>query len=242
MHVNFRAAIYLAAVCSGAAIAAAPVSDATASDLESRISGIERMLEARNQVQADMQIQLDSIQGEVNSLRGTLEVHGRRIDQILDRQRELYQEIDNKLAAKPAPAAKPAADKPAIAAPSSEKEAYESAVKLVLQDKQYEKAIVAFKGFITKYPNSAYGANAHYWLGQLLYNSGKREEAKAEFVTVAETYPDSNKRADALLKIGIIAEYQGQLKEAKGYYQKVVEGYPDSSSAQLAKPRLAALK
>ena len=125
---------------------------------------------------------------------------------------------------------------------TDEKAAYENAVKLVLQDKQYDQAIVAFQGFIQTYPDSSYGANAHYWLGQLLFNAEQREAAKQAFDTVATKYPDSNKRGEALLKSGIIAEYLGNTSEALTLYSQVITDYPGSASAKLAEPRISALK
>ncbi len=226
------------------AYAAAPVTDARNSgnkgDLETRLSTLERMIDARNQMQFDIQQQLNQLQSEMNSLTGSMERQNHKIEQIQTRQRELYQEIDNKLS-QPA-VVEPAVDATENAAPVNEKSAYEEAVKLVLQDKQYDQAIVAFQGFISTYPDSSYGANAHYWLGQLLFNAEQREAAKKEFDIVANKYPDSNKRGEALLKSGIIAEYLGNKAEAISLYEQVLTDYPGSSSAKLAEPRVSALK
>lgn len=227
------------------AVAAAPVKDVRAGgasgDLETRLATLERMLDARNQMQFDIQQQLSQLQREMNTLTGTIEKQNHKIEQIQTRQRELYQEIDSKLT-------QPVAVEPEQpstaedAAPADEKQAYQGAVKLVLQDKKYDEAISAFQAFIQTYPDSSYAANAHYWLGQLLFNAQQHEAAKKEFDIVATKYTDSTKRAEALLKSGIIAEYLGNKSEAVTLYELVISEYQGSSSANLAEPRLSALK
>jgi tol-pal system protein YbgF len=80
--------------------------------------------------------------------------------------------------------------------------------------------------------------NAHYWLGQLLFNKGDRPGATAQFKTLADKYSKSPKRADALVKLGMIAQLDGNKAQAKSYYEQVIKGYPNTSPAQLAKQSL----
>ena len=49
---------------------------------------------------------------------------------------------------------------------AGEAEAYRAAYALV-QGRQFEQAIPAFKQFLQRYPDGQYAANAHYWLGEL---------------------------------------------------------------------------
>jgi TolA-binding protein len=80
-------------------------------------------------------------------------------------------------AAAPATPAAGAATPPAAAANYStnqdENQAYDAAVNMVLKEKNYDKAIPAFEGFIKQFPNSSYVPNAHYWLGQLMFNKDR---------------------------------------------------------------------
>jgi tol-pal system protein YbgF len=80
---------------------------------------------------------------------------------------------------------------------------------MVLKEKNYDKAIPAFEGFIKQFPNSSYVPNAHYWLGQLMFNKGDRAGAASQFSTVA-TNTASHPRADALLKLGMLAQLDGK--------------------------------
>ncbi len=227
----------------------APVKRGSVAD---QLASLERKLDARNRAQVNVQRQLDELQNEVNELRGVTELHTHQLSQVLDRQRELYQELDRRVsqALKPttqAPAAisvKPGpVNTPTVNYSSdlTENEAYDRAVNLVLKEKQYEQAIPEFRAFNQKYPQSSYAANAHYWLGQLLFNKGDLGEAKKEFTVVVNQFTDSSKRGDAMLKLAMVEQKQNNNSQAVSWYRKLISEYPSSSAAQLAKPRLASL-
>ncbi len=46
--------------------------------------------------------------------------------------------------------------------------------------------MVAFQNFIKNYPDSTYLPNANYWLGQLNYNKGKKDDAAYYFASVVK--------------------------------------------------------
>ncbi|WP_368206150.1 tol-pal system protein YbgF [Aeromonas sp. s5] len=263
-----QAAVALAVLVVLNAQAAAPVSDLSGNSgggvvlsgnngaivptgsLEDRVALLERTLNARLRLQADLQQQVDALQGEVSELRGQLEQQTYQMEQSQERQRQLYQELDKVANSQPAatpaaPAAAAASATPAATANYStnqnENQAYDAAVNMVLKEKNYDKAIPAFEGFIKQFPSSSYVPNAHYWLGQLLFNKGDRTGAAAQFTTVATKFSKSPKRADALLKLGMLAQLDGKKAEAKNFYEQVIKGYPNTSPAQLAKQSLSKL-
>jgi len=217
--------------------------------LTKQIAAIERKLDSRNRAQVHIQRQIDDMQTQVNELRGVTELHTHQLSQVLERQRELYQELDRRVSE----ALKPVIQVPsAIAVDTSitsqdysndltENEAYDKALNLVLKDKLYDKAIPAFRRFNQTYPQSSYAANAHYWLGQLLFNKGDLKQAEQEFTTVVERFKNSNKRSDALLKLAMVAQQQSNTTKATNLYRQLLSEYPDSTSAQLAKHRLGSL-
>jgi TolA-binding protein len=157
-----NAAISMAALLfSMGAHAAAPVSDLSGGDsavtaafgsnagaivpsgsLEDRVALLERTLNARLRLQADLQQQVDSLQGEVADLRGQLEQQTYKMEQSQERQRQLYQELDKVSSQQAAPAAAAAATAATASAASAatyssnqdENQAYDSAVNLVLKD------------------------------------------------------------------------------------------------------------
>lgn len=242
--------IAVAALCVAwpALAVQAPVASVSSGSLEERLDQLERVIDARNSAQMNLLNQVNMLQEEVAELRGVTEEHAFQLEQLLTRQRELYQEIDRRLANQStAPTNTQVIDSSAVTGDSSkadysadlsENDAYDRAIKLVLEDKRYQDAIPAFQQFLERFPNSSYAPNAHYWLGQLLFSDGNYDGAAEQFQTVVDDYPDSNKRADCLLKLGSIARQQGQNAAARDYFNQVVSGYPDSTEAGLARQRL----
>ncbi|PSJ46037.1 tol-pal system protein YbgF [Zobellella endophytica] len=248
------AAISMAAVLSTAAWAQAPVvSVGSSGSVNDRLAELERAFNARSQAQIDQQRQLNALQQEVSELRGLLEEQSYRLEQVVERQRSLLAAQQDAAAQQQAPAAsagRGTAEQDAAAsgggkasapAGGDEQAAYDNAVNLVLQDKDYDAAIPAFARFITQYPQSTYVPNAHYWLGQLLYAQQRFDQAKAQFTRVVEAYQTSNKRADSILKLGVIAKEQGDNNLARQYFEQVLSEYGSSSAARLAQEYLGGL-
>lgn len=258
------AAIVMAAVLSTACLAQAPVGSVGGSgSVNDRLAELERAFNARSQAQITQHNQLNALQREVSELRGTLEEQGYRLEQVIDRQKDILLKLqdleDQPQAAAPA---KPTVSGDAKSASSAnktngaansnvnpatsstttahgnEQAAYDHAVNLVLQDKDFDAAIPAFARFITQYPESAYVPNSHYWLGQLLFTKKRFDQSKAQFSRVVDAYPKSTKRAESLLKLGLIAQQQKDTAAARTYLEQVLNEYGSSSSAALAKKTL----
>lgn len=240
--------LVLAFLIPGVLHAQAPVSKLGSGSLEERLNQLERVMDARNSAQMALLDQMSQMQDEVAELRGKTEEHAYQIEQILERQREIYQEIDRRLAAQPQSQSQPTKVDPtpvsatnAYSSDVSENDAYEQAIQLVLRDKRYDAAVPAFESFIKNYPSSTYVPNAHYWLGQLLFAESNYDQAKGHFSTVVTDFPDSNKRGDCLLKLGIIAQQQNETEQARELYNQVITEYADSTEAGLARKRLSNL-
>ncbi|CAM5225513.1 tol-pal system protein YbgF [Alishewanella longhuensis] len=222
-----------------------------AGTMEQRLAALERVVEARAEGQVRMQQQLQILLDEVSELRGVTETHSYQLDEIVQRQRDIYQEIDRRVSAVQgnATTAAPSAAQPAASGPAvmvsgnvSETDAYDKAVNMVLKDRRYDAAIPEFETFLRTYPNSVYAPNAHYWLGQLLFNNSELAKAKTQFERVVNNFADSNKVADALLKLGQIAERENDKATAVTHYRKLTSAHGSSTAARLAKERLEALK
>lgn len=235
---------------AGAAHSAAPINDVSNSSLSDQIAQLKRLIQARGAAQVNLQQQIGELQEELSELRGETETHAHKLDQIVNRQRELYIEIERRLESIQGQSA------PQIIEPTtsttldqsygesslSENEAYDQAVNLILKERRYDDAIPEFEGFISKFPNSVYIANAHYWLGQLLFNKSEFAKAEQHFDRVISFYPDSNKRSDAMLKQGTVMQRLGKQDEAKKLFEQVISEYPDSNAANLATSRLASVQ
>jgi tol-pal system protein YbgF len=218
--------------------------------LEQRLAMLERIVEARANGQIRMQQQLQMLLDEVSELRGVTETHAYKLEEILQRQRDLYQEIDRRVSAVQQSGAntdyattpEPAVNDASYSSNLSENQAYDKAVNMVLKERRYDAAIPEFESFIQTYPNSTYAANAHFWLGQLLFNKNELAKAKTQFERVVATYPDSSKVADALLKLGQIAERENNKAAALKYYQQLVSKFKTGTTVKLAQDRISAIQ
>ncbi|PKG82110.1 tol-pal system protein YbgF [Colwellia sp. 75C3] len=251
--------MFTASAVSALAVAKAPVIDVNANSIDSsalteQLTTLSRKLDSRNKAQVNIQRQLDLLQTEVNELRGATELHTHQLSQVLERQRELYQEIDRRVnevlestskaasvTTNPMATISTAENATSYSDNLTENETYDRALNLVLKDKRYKQAIIEFNAFNKSFPNSSYAPNAHYWLGQLLFNQGELVKANTAFLIVVNKYKDSTKRPDALLKLAMVAQKQNDVKKAITSYQKLLKEYPNSTAAKLAKPRLASL-
>ncbi|MGP9801593.1 tol-pal system protein YbgF [Rheinheimera sp. NSM] len=228
--------------------AATAVQSQPAGSIEQRLATLERIVEARSDAQMRMAQQLQLLLDEVSELRGVTETHAHQLNEILQRQRDLYQEIDRRVSAiQAAPATIPvvqpdSSNTAAYSSDLSENDAYDKAVNMVLKDRRYDAAIPEFENFIRTYPNSGYAPNAHYWLGQLLFNNNELAKAKTHFERVVNNFPQSNKVADALLKLGQVAERENNKDAALRFYRQLVDKHSTATSAKLAQDRINALK
>lgn len=133
----------------------------------------------------------------------------------------------------------------AVAAPVSGdkngKSAYTAAFNTLKQGK-YQQSIAAFKAFQLSYPDSVYGANAQYWLGEAYSVSRDYKTALAEFQKVVSHYSGSNKVEGAMLKIGFTYYEMQDWQSAKSALQSVIKKYPSTTVSRKAKERLQRIK
>ena len=102
-----KAILVLALLIPGVLHAQAPVSKLGSGSIEERLNQLERVMDARNAAQMALLDQMSQLQDEVAELRGKTEEHAYQLEQILLRQREIYQEIDRRLATQPQVTAAP---------------------------------------------------------------------------------------------------------------------------------------
>ena len=242
----------LAAGCASTPPEADPV-QLKLNDLDARITRIERIV--ANQVEAAQH--LDEVQSNVRQLRGRLEELEHSNEALAKQQRDLYADLDKRLAAAAAAggaaagsasgetaaaggAATPGAAAGAAAgnAPSSVEQAVYTQAFDALKAGSYSVAITGFKDFLGTYPASALAENAQYWLGEAYYVNHDYDAAAVAFRTVLKKWPDSRKAPDALLKLGYTQYAQKQNAAARATLTEVMRKYPGSDSAKLAAERL----
>ncbi|MGL9735697.1 MAG: cell division protein CpoB [Symbiopectobacterium sp.] len=263
MNSNFRRHLVGLSLLVGVAVpwdatAQAPISNVGSGSVEDRVTQMERISNAHSQLLTQLQLLISDTQRDIDSFRGQIQENQYQLNQVIERQKQIYQQIDSmgSYSSTPSAASAPATDTGsstssstsngtgAAAAPASTGDAnsdYNTAAALVLEKKQYDQAIVAFQVFVKKYPDSTYQPNANYWLGQLTYNKGKKDDAVYYFANVVKNYPKSPKSSEALLKVGVIMQEKGQTDKAKAVYQQVINQYPNTESAKQAQKRLTGL-
>lgn len=262
MNSNFRRHLLSLSLLVGvaapwAATAQAPISNVGSGSVEDRVTSLERISNAQGQLLNQLQQQLSYNQRDIDSLRGQIQESQYQLNQVVERQKQIYQQMDSlsQGGAQSASAAAGAAGGAAAGASSDagssapaaasatpsggdENSDYNAAVSLALEKKQYDQAISAFQAFVKQYPKSTYQPNANYWLGQLFYNKGRKDDAAYYFAVVVKNYAKSPKAPDAMYKVGIIMQEKGQADKAKAVFQQVIKQYPTSAAAKQAKSRV----
>lgn len=231
-----------------------PMMAGAAQSVAQRLDVLERRVDRIT----DLTLQLQAMQEENRQLRGQIEQLQHEIALLKRKQRDLYLDIDQRIAslqqmpAKAVPAApviKPSqpalatktapASVPVVSDPAQEEAEYKAAYALLSpQQRRYKEAVKAFRDFLEKHPHSKLAANAQYWMAEASYVLQDNETALREFQKVVSDYPDSPKVAGALLKIGYIQHALGQKDAARATLQRVIKDYPNTAVADMAQQRL----
>jgi tol-pal system protein YbgF len=203
---------------------------------------------------------IDSLESQQRDLRGMIEELQNSNETLRKQQRDLYGDLDRRLAAvqgaggaaagvagagvaagavsgAAAGAAVGAAGAGGVLSDGGEQGAYTHAFD-ALKSNDYSTAITRLREFLHAYPQSSLAGNAQYWLGQAYYVTGDLDDAAASFRAVGEQYPNSPKVPDALLKLGMTQVDQKKLTDGHATLAQVMQKYPGTDAARLAAARL----
>jgi tol-pal system protein YbgF len=219
-------------------------------DLQARVERLERI--AANE--AEVSQRLDEVQNEMRDLRGQIDELEHNNEKLTRQERDLYGDLDKRIAAMGGPAASTAGGGAAAAAgaaagglavgaaaesgPSSTEQAVYNQAFDALKAGSYSTAITGFRDFLKNYPDSSLAENAQYWLGEAYYVNHEYDSATGAFRTVLKKWPDSRKAPDAMLKLGFTQYEQKQYGPARATLEEVTKKYPGTDSAKLASDRL----
>ena len=116
------------------------------------------------------------------------------------------------------------------AAPSANpQEAYDVAYGHVLQQ-DYAGAEVAFKDYMTRFPQTPLASNAQYWLGQSFYARGQYKPAADAFLSGYKNFRTGQKAPDSLLKVGMSLARLGQKDTACSAFNALDTEFPNASA------------
>ena len=235
--------------------------------LAERVTVLEQKSASQNQGagQANVELlnRLTQLQAEMKALRDQVETLQNENNQLKERNRVQYMDLDSRLArfenggaASASPASvpnkpvvtKPVSSKPVPAAgnypssvdPSGEEAAYGMAFE-ALKQKDYVESARLFKGFIDNYPQAQLAPNAWYWLGESYYVTQNYDIALQSFEGLLSQFPDSNKVPDGMLKMGYCQAQLGQKDRARNTFNEVLRLYPMSDAARFAQSQLRAM-
>ena len=107
---------------------------------------------------------------------------------------------------------------------------------------EYEASIAAFNAYLQQYPDSQYGDNAQYWLGEAYYVMRQFEPAIEQYQKLVATYPDSQKQSHALLKIAYSYAELGSNEQALTVLNDLKARFPGSAAARLADERIQRIR
>jgi tol-pal system protein YbgF len=246
-----RFAAWAAGVLAAGLLAPAWAADASSGRslppvVEMGVGGAPASSPPSREVLADLLQQLESLQTELRSLRGQVEVQTNEIERLKARQRDLLADIDRRVSEleRGAPAGAPAVSAAPAVAPaitSQEQKDYDTAFGLMKQG-QYDRAAKGYRDFLANYPQSTLRDNARYWLGEAYYVKRDFRKALAEFARLMSDHPGNPKAPDAMLKIGYCHYELGEWAKARENLNRVIAQYPGQPAAKSAEQRLAKMK
>jgi tol-pal system protein YbgF len=218
---------------------------------ETKLTEVDQRLvrvERNNESLLRLSARIDELETQQRDLRGMLEELQNSNETLRKQQRDLYADLERRLAASQSSGAAGAGmaaggatysgnASGATATDSGDQAAYARAFD-ALKNNDYNSAIARFKEFLQAYPQSTLAGNAQYWLGEAYYVTRDLDDAAASFQAVGDQYPKSPKVADALLKLGLTQVDQRKLTDAHATLTQVVQKYPGTDAARLATARL----
>lgn len=205
-------------------------------------SQLERTVQAQGELLTEYQQKITELQYEVDQLRGQLEETTYQLNQTIERQKMILQQLDGQQSVKSNQSAQNKTTLAGWSPSGDDKTDYNFIIKFVLDGVESKDAITAFQQFLKDYPKSSYRANVNYWLGQLCYGQGRKNDASFYYATVVKDFPKSAKAGDSLYKVGLILLEKGEKAKAKAVFQQVISQYPnDKNAVSLATAKLATL-
>ena len=209
-------------------------------ELRSKVDALARDLTERLDAKADKTSTLslinqhDQTMQEIARLRGQIEVVANDLATAQKRQKDFYTDLDARL--RKLEPRQVTIDGQEAAVGVSEQTSYDTAFG-VFKSGDYKGAVTALDGFVKRYPESAYAANAQYWLGNAYYAQRDCKSAISAQQVVLKNYPDSPKAPDAMLNIASCYTELKDKPNATKTLNALISRYPDSSAAQAAKER-----
>lgn len=215
--------------------------------------------------QADIGAEMESVKAEMQRLSGKLEenryiMENKRTDPAkwdarlaaLEKKMDsLYRQLDLKpqTEALEQPAAPGTGTNQTAISGVSERETRPDRPENTLYDEtlalyregRYEEALLGFKNFVQRFPQSDLADNAQFWIGECYMSMNQYEQAIHAFHEVEIRYPKGNKVPNAMLKQAMAFLKVKDAIAAKIVLKKLIKNYPDSAEGRIAAAKLETL-
>jgi tol-pal system protein YbgF len=213
-------------------------------DIDARLQRIERVL--TNQSLLELAQRIDSLQADVRTIRGEVELLQNQTEGGKTQSRNLYGDLEKRLAALETlggvgASAAMAGGAPAAPVSGASEQATYDAGMAALRTGNYDKAVSTFREVVTNYPTGDLAPNAQFWMGESYYTKGDLESAVTAYRKVLSDWPNARKAPDAMVKLGFSLSDLKRTSEARSTLEEVVRKYPGTPAAALAADRLKRL-
>ena len=202
-------------------------SSAASSELEKRVARLEKLME--NQALVDMLMRLDSLQADTQDLRGQIEDITHELENIKQRQRDLYLDMDRRLRqaelaiAKAAPApAQGGTVGPAVSAGMA------AAAPVAVASVAAATVAGTATSAMPAEPADPAAEREAYQKAFEELKQGRYEQAITAFAEFLKQYPKGEYAGNAQYWLGEANYVTRHFRVAEQEFKKVLEQYPDS--------------
>ncbi|HUF77089.1 MAG TPA: tetratricopeptide repeat protein [Longimicrobiales bacterium] len=102
----------------------------------------------------------------------------------------------------------------------------------------YSTAQRAYEQFTREHPNDLRVPDALYFLGDILQQQDRPEDALERFLEIPSRHPTHARVPDALYRVGLLQIELGRTADARSTFQRIVNTYADHPMASLARIQL----
>lgn len=211
--------------------------------------------------QGELFYKVQALQEEMSELRGMIEEQGYELKRLKQQRLDDYLNLDRRLTelgGKPSASLSGSDDSlssssgldsdegvsdsaSSSSASPDEMQSYRDAIDLVLRQKDYDQAVVAFNQYLTDFPEGRYAANSQYWLGEICLLQADFEKARSWFSRLLSEHPDHAKAPDAMYKLGTVYDKLGDAEKARSLLNEVVANNANTNAARLASNYLSGM-
>ena len=105
----------------------------------------------------------------------------------------------------------------------------------------FDLAVLGFRRYLDRYPDTERADNATYWLGESYFSQGRFRQALASFDSVLDDFERSDREASARLRKGYAHLELGQREQGIAAFRRVACELAQTEEAKVARDRLREL-